>query len=190
MSSFSLQTSQNRHTDSVITFCERLLIAMFSKGRGMGTPERTKTSTYTLEELIGPLNDVEKRYVPKELHVAGELSIPLPSPRSAVIGSRKASSEGLEAASDIARTLARRGVIVVSGLAEGIDTSAHKATNEEGGAYDRGSWNALRPRLPIKKLSPSGGHYAPPLGHFPISNGASHSAKGFCSSKSNDGTHL
>jgi len=106
---------------------------MFSKGRVMETPKGTKTSTYTLEELIGPLNDVEKKYVPKELYVAGELPIPLSSPRSAVIGSRKASSEGLKAASDIARTLARHGVIVVSGLAEGIDTSAHKATIEEGG---------------------------------------------------------
>src|SRR3990170_5591430 len=106
---------------------------MVSKGRMMETSKGTKTSTYTLEELIGPLNDVEKKYVPKELYVAGELSIPLPSPRSAVIGSRKASSEGLEAASYIARTLARHGVVVVSGLAEGIDTSAHQAAIEEGG---------------------------------------------------------
>ena len=99
----------------------------------MLAPSGTKTCTCTLEELVGPLNDVEKKYAPKELYIAGKLSIPLPSPRSAVIGSRKASSEGLKAASDIARTLARRGVIIVSGLAEGIDTSAHKATIEEGG---------------------------------------------------------
>jgi DNA processing protein len=96
-------------------------------------PSGTKTCTCTLEELVGQLNDVEKKYAPKKLYIAGKLSIPLPSPRSAVIGSRKASSEGLRAASDIARTLARRGVIIVSGLAEGIDTSAHKATIEEGG---------------------------------------------------------
>lgn len=106
---------------------------MFSEERTVWASTGTKTSTYALEELIGPLNDVEKKYVPKELYVAGELSIPLPSPRSAVIGSRKASSEGLKAASDIARTLARHGVIVVSGLAEGIDTSAHQAAIEEGG---------------------------------------------------------
>jgi DNA processing protein len=106
---------------------------MFSKGNRMRTLEGIKTSTYTLEDLIGPLNDVEEKYAPKELYVAGELSVPLPGPRSAVIGSRNASSEGLEAAGNIARTLARRGVIVVSGLAEGIDTSAHKAAIEEGG---------------------------------------------------------
>jgi len=106
---------------------------MFSKGREMGTTKATNTSTYSLEELIGPLNDVEKKYAPKELHVRGQLSIPLPSPRAAVIGSRKASLEGLKAASDIARTLARHEVIVVSGLAEGIDTIAHETAIKEGG---------------------------------------------------------
>src|SRR4030042_4083880 len=106
---------------------------MFSKGRVMETLKGIKTSTYTLNELVGPLNDVEEKYAPKEIYVAGALPIPLSSPRSAVIGSRKASSEGLRAASDIARTLARGKVIVVSGLAEGIDTSAHKAAIEEGG---------------------------------------------------------
>ncbi len=99
----------------------------------METLKGIEASTYSLEELIGPLNDVEKKYAPKELYVTGQLSIPLPSPRSAVIGSRKASPEGLEAASNIARTLVKHGVTVVSGLAEGIDTSAHLAAIEEGG---------------------------------------------------------
>lgn len=99
----------------------------------MATPKGDDSSTYNLEELIGPLNDVEKKYAPKELHVRGKLSIPLPSPRAAVIGSRKASPEGLKAASEIARVLARNDVIVVSGLAEGIDTVAHKTAIEEGG---------------------------------------------------------
>lgn len=92
-----------------------------------------KTSTYTLEELIGPLNDVEKKFAPKQLYVAGQLPIPLPSPRVAVIGSRKASPEGLNAASNIAKVLVKHNVIVVSGLAEGIDSSAHKAAIEASG---------------------------------------------------------
>jgi DNA processing protein len=105
---------------------------MVSKGRVMRTPKGT-ISTCTLDELIGPLNDVEKKYAPKKLYVAGSLSIPLPSPRAAIIGSRKASPKGLEATRDIARTLARHNVIVVSGLAEGIDTAAHTAAIEERG---------------------------------------------------------
>ena len=99
----------------------------------MGMQKGIKTSSYTLEALLGPLNEVEEKYAPKRLFVSGDLPIPLPSPRSAIIGSRKASPEGLKAASDIAKTLVRRGVIVVSGLAEGIDTSAHETTIEEGG---------------------------------------------------------
>ena len=90
-------------------------------------------STYSLEDLIGPLNDIEKKFAPKELYVTGELSIPLPSPRVSVIGSRKASPEGLKAADNISRTLARHNVTIVSGLAEGIDTAAHTAAIEGGG---------------------------------------------------------
>lgn len=94
---------------------------------------RGTISTYTLDQLIGPLNDVEKKFAPKKLYVAGALPIPLPSPRSAIIGSRRASSEGLEATRYIARFLARHNVIIISGLAEGIDTAAHKMAIEEGG---------------------------------------------------------
>jgi len=92
-----------------------------------------KISTCTLEELIGPLNDVETKYAPKHLYVAGQLPIPLPSPRVAVIGSRKASIKGLTAASNIARVLAEHKVIVVSGLAEGIDSAAHNGAIKANG---------------------------------------------------------
>jgi DNA processing protein len=85
-----------------------------------------KTSTYTLEELIGPLNDIETKYAPKQLYAAGQLPIPLPSPRVAVIGSRKPSLRGLAAANEISTVLAKHNIIVVSGLAEGIDSAAHK----------------------------------------------------------------
>jgi DNA processing protein len=106
---------------------------MFSEGEDKEMQIGINDSAYSLEDLIGPLNDVEKKFAPKKLYVKGRLPIPLPSPRVAVIGSRKASLRSLNAASNIARTLARHKVIVVSGLAEGIDTSAHKATIEEGG---------------------------------------------------------
>lgn len=92
-----------------------------------------KTSTCTLEQLIGPLNDIEKKYAPKQLYVAGKMPMPLPSPRVAVIGSRKPSLKGLYAASKIAKVLAENSVVVVSGLAEGIDTAAHKSAIEANG---------------------------------------------------------
>lgn len=92
-----------------------------------------RISTCTLEQLIGPLNDVEKKYAPKHLYVSGQLRIPLPSPRVAVIGSRKASIKGLTAAGNIARVLAEHKVIVVSGLAEGIDSAAHNGAIKANG---------------------------------------------------------
>lgn len=48
----------------------------------------------------------------------------------AVIGSRRASATGLEAAGAIAEHLVNRGYTVVSGLAAGIDTAAHRAALE------------------------------------------------------------
>ncbi|MCL5069238.1 MAG: DNA-protecting protein DprA [Thaumarchaeota archaeon] len=55
------------------------------------------------------------------------MEFPLPGPRTAIVGSRKASPEGIKAAYEIATFLAGKGVVIVSGLAEGIDTSAHRA---------------------------------------------------------------
>ncbi len=119
-------------TDSIIMFLKELTKTFLMEAREKMAIER-RISTCTLEQLIGPLNDVEKKYAPKHLYVSGQLPIPLPSPRVAVIGSRKASIKGLTAAGNIARVLAEHKVIVVSGLAEGIDSAAHNgAINANG----------------------------------------------------------
>jgi DNA processing protein len=52
----------------------------------------------------------------------------------AVIGARAASHEGLIAAREISVDLARAGVVVVSGLARGIDSAAHQGALDGGGA--------------------------------------------------------
>ena len=85
------------------------------------------------EQLLGPLNDIEQKYAPDTLYVAGVMDIPLPAPRAAIVGSRKASPNGVKAAEEIATRLAKSNVIVVSGLAKGIDTVAHTTTIEAGG---------------------------------------------------------
>jgi DNA processing protein len=51
----------------------------------------------------------------------------------AVIGARAASPEGLTAAYEIAFDLARAGVVVISGLARGVDSSAHRGALDAGG---------------------------------------------------------
>lgn len=54
-------------------------------------------------------------------------------PGVAVVGARRASLSGLAAARRIAGDLARRGVTVVSGFAEGIDAAAHRGCLVGGG---------------------------------------------------------
>lgn len=51
----------------------------------------------------------------------------------AVVGTRRPSTSGTRRASEIAAGLARRGVSVVSGLAAGVDTAAHRAALDAGG---------------------------------------------------------
>jgi DNA processing protein len=51
----------------------------------------------------------------------------------AVVGSRKASPAGIRRAAQLARDLVRHNFTVVSGLAEGVDSAAHRAALEHGG---------------------------------------------------------
>ncbi|MFC0504180.1 DNA-processing protein DprA [Micromonospora costi] len=51
----------------------------------------------------------------------------------AVVGTRRASADGVKRSGKMARLLVERGVTVVSGLARGIDTAAHRAALDAGG---------------------------------------------------------
>ena len=51
----------------------------------------------------------------------------------AIVGSRRATLDGVRVARDLAASLAERGIAVVSGLAEGIDAAAHEGALEAGG---------------------------------------------------------
>jgi DNA processing protein len=87
-----------------------------------------------VEELLGrSLSEAERRYAPKAVYIAGRIPIPLPAPRVSVVGTREPSSEGIEFAKRLVEELVRERVIVVSGLARGIDTVAHTTTIERGG---------------------------------------------------------
>ncbi len=96
--------------------------------------EGREHSSINVEELLGrKLNDIELKADPGTLFVKGSLNIPLPCPKVSIIGSRKASAHGIVNAQKIAKTLIENQAIIVSGLAEGIDTVAHKtALNMKG----------------------------------------------------------
>ena len=64
---------------------------------------------------------------PPMLWTLGDLSI-LDRPRVAMVGARNASSLGTRTARKIAADLSDAGIVVVSGLARGIDAVAHNAT--------------------------------------------------------------
>ncbi|MEY3847814.1 MAG: hypothetical protein RL615_804 [Pseudomonadota bacterium] len=61
---------------------------------------------------------------PQEIYCLGNLEA-LKIPSLGIVGSRQASKEGMTTASYFANAVVDRGLLVISGLAEGIDSAAH-----------------------------------------------------------------
>jgi DNA processing protein len=87
------------------------------------------------EDLSAKQMDLLANVVPKEqdgVFVSGDITL-LKQRCISVVGARKVSPEGAARARRLARELAASGVVVVSGLAEGVDTEAMTAAIGEGG---------------------------------------------------------
>ena len=69
---------------------------------------------------------------PQTIFVKGDLDA-LRAPSVAIVGSRAASPYALEVARRLGADLARRNIAVVSGLARGVDSAAHRGALESGG---------------------------------------------------------
>lgn len=69
---------------------------------------------------------------PAQLFLRGESGV-LDAPAVAVVGARSCSPYGAQVARSLARELASAGVVVVSGLARGVDGEAHRGALEAGG---------------------------------------------------------
>lgn len=138
----------------------------------------------TVELLGRELNDVEQRYAPELLYVQGDPSLlSARVARVSVVGSRRASDGGLRRARKLARGLAGEGVVVVSGLAHGIDAAVHRGAIDASGrtlavigtgidrvyppAHGRLQQEIARDHLVVSQFEPG----APPRRHsFPQRN--------------------
>ena len=70
---------------------------------------------------------------PKQLYYAGDINL-LKNRCAAIVGSRNTNQYGRNTAVLIAKRLAEKNVTVVSGMARGIDTCAHKGALDAGGS--------------------------------------------------------
>lgn len=135
------------------------------------TQEEEKYPAY-LREIFDP---------PVVLYGAGRMET-LAGPSVSIVGARKASPYGIAAAIRLARDLASRGMVVVSGLAIGIDSAGHRGALKGGKtvAVLGSGLESLYPRenrFLFEKIMEKGAVVsefplgAPPLGfHFPIRN--------------------
>ncbi len=89
------------------------------------TPIHMRSEKYP--DLLAEVDDA-----PPVIYVCGEL-LPKDLGGIAIVGTRDATSYGVEMASRISGELSSMGVTVVSGLARGIDTAAHRASLRAGG---------------------------------------------------------
>lgn len=86
-----------------------------------------KVKKLTLNDADYPpmLRDIPRP--PKELYVLGDLDGLLESRRLAVVGSRHVSPYGKQVTTRLVEEMAGRGVVIISGLALGVDALAHQA---------------------------------------------------------------
>ncbi len=82
------------------------------------------------EEYPGPLLEIYDP--PPVLWVRGDVKL-LNEPGIAVVGTRHPSPYGAGMAEMLSRDLAKRGLTILSGMARGVDTAAHKGALEAGG---------------------------------------------------------
>jgi DNA processing protein len=94
---------------------------------------KTEVIEIKKDDSIFPRRLLEIQNCPKKLYCRGNLGLLNEKCLVSIVGSRKASSYGLRCTRKIARQIAERGVVIVSGLALGIDAEAHRGALEAAG---------------------------------------------------------
>ena len=108
---------------------------------------KTTIKQHPFLEILDCCGKSEQKQAVKELYYYGHL--PNPRPRVvAIVGARHCTRYGEEIAYKAAYELAKRGVVVVSGMAYGIDSCAHR------GCLDAGGITVAVLGTPIDKIYP------------------------------------
>lgn len=84
-------------------------------------------------DLVSQPNDFVRKNAPKQLYLEGDTTLLKEKLRVSVVGTRNPTEAGRRRARAFVEALVRHDIIVVSGLALGIDTIAHKTAIEKGG---------------------------------------------------------
>lgn len=97
---------------------------------------KNKINIITYEDDIYPKNLLNLADAPPILFAKGNISVLQNLPAISIVGARNASINGRKTASRIAFELTNKDIMVVSGMARGIDAAAHKgamyANNQQG----------------------------------------------------------
>lgn len=91
-------------------------------------------NTTSFNEYFEKLTEIEKKNSPKELFYEGDFKLLEKGRRVSVVGSRKVSGLGIKRVEKICKYLIENDITVVSGLAEGVDTVAHKTAIDNDGS--------------------------------------------------------
>jgi len=145
LSTFGLPTNVLSATRSQLcrVVPEALAARILERSRGpeiekaMRWADQSRHQVLTLADAAYPKQLLEIPDPPALLYVAGDAEL-LSSAALAVVGSRNATPAGLQNAHAFSRVLSDAGLAIVSGLAMGVDSAAHR-----GGLEGRGSTIAV-----------------------------------------------
>ena len=102
---------------------------------GSSCPENPVTRRIERRDAEYPadLEDLHEN-APPHLWMRGSLEVLAVKPRVAIVGTRRATAYGQRVTRELTTALVRGGACIVSGLATGIDGTAHRAALEAGGS--------------------------------------------------------
>lgn len=133
----SVDVSLNKK-DTVSKFCEFFQIEEEVLLKAYEKAKRDFSALRETDEIIKRGSDdyppllLETEQAPRFLYIRGKKSLLFEKRTVALVGSRQASPKARENTKRLAEVLGKNGITVVSGLAKGIDVSAHIAALQNG----------------------------------------------------------